>query len=136
MRDCQQKRMKSYLLPEPVYRQAYWALRDLSRMKEELSYMKEERDMISAGEKVLSNFAYGTGFVSDGTGNKAIKIAHLSARIVAIESAFDEIPPKYREGLRRKNVENRGYSLDAHINTWKKWQQVLMYHVAKNLQIV
>ncbi len=136
MEDYQQKRMKSFLLPEPVYRQAYWALRDLRRMKEELSYMTEERDMIAAGEKTLSNFAYGTGFVSDGTGNKAIKIAHLSSRIVAIEAAFDEIPPKYRAGLIRKNVDNLGYSLDVHINTWKKWQQVLMYHVAKNLQII
>lgn len=136
MKDCQQKRMKSFLLPEPVYRQAYWALRDLRRMKEELSHMTEERDMIAAGEKTLSNFAYGTGLVSDGTGNKAIKIAHLSSRIVAIEAAFDEIPPKYRAGLIRKNVDNLGYSLDFHINTWKKWQQVLVYHVAKNLQII
>lgn len=136
MEDYQQKRMKSFLLPEPVYRQAYWALRDLRRMKEELSYMTEERDMIAAGEKTLSNFTYGTGFVSDRTGNKAIKIAHLSSRIVAIEAAFDEIPPKYRAGLIRKNVDNLGYSLDFHINTWKKWQQVLVYHVAKNLQII
>ena len=92
--------------------------------------------MIAAGEKTLSNFTYGTGFVSDRTGNKAIKIAHLSSRIVAIEAAFDEIPPKYRAGLIRKNVDNLGYSLDFHINTWKKWQQVLVYHVAKNLQII
>ncbi len=136
MGDYQQKRMKSYLLPEPVYRQAYWALRDLRRMKEELSYMTEERDMIAAGEKSLSNIGFGTGVIRDGTGNKAVKIVNLSARILAIEAAFDEIPEKYRAGLIRKNVDNLGYSLDTHINTWKKWQQVLMYHVAKNLQII
>lgn len=135
MKDYQQKKLKPYLMPEPVYRQAYWALRDLKRMKEELSRLMEERDMIAAGEKSLSNFAYGTSIVSDGTGNRAVDIAHLSSRIFAIEAAFNEIPEKYREGLWRKNVENSYYTGDTHLNTWKKWQQILIYHIAKNLQI-
>ncbi len=135
MRDYQQKKMKVYLFPEPVYRQSYWALRDLNRMKEELKRLNEERDVIAVGEKNMSNYGFGTGRISDITGNRAVKIAHLSSRILAIEAAFDEIPEKYRRGLWRKNVENLGYPGDAHINTWKKWQQILMYHVAKNLQI-
>ena len=92
MRDYQQKKMKVYLLPEPVYRQSYWALRDLNRMKEELKRLNEERDVIAVGEKNMSNYGFGTGRISDITGNRAVKIAHLSSRILAIEAAFDEIP--------------------------------------------
>ena len=55
MKDYQQKRMKTYLMPEPVYRQAYWALRDLKRMKEELAHLLEERDLISASVAEASN---------------------------------------------------------------------------------
>lgn len=135
MKDYQLRKLKPYLMPETVYKQAYWALRDLKRMKEELSRRMEERDMIAAGEKNLSNFAYGTGVVSDKTGNRAVEIAHLSSRILAIEAAFDEIPEKYRDGLWRKNVENSYFPGETHINTWKKWQQILIYHIAKNLQI-
>lgn len=52
-----------------------------------------------------------------------------------METAFDTIPEKYRSGLWRKNVENLTFGDGAHLNTWKKWQQVLMFNVAKNLQI-
>lgn len=135
MKDYQQKKMKTYLMPEPVYRQAYWALRDLKRMKEELAHLLEERDLISASVAEASNFASGTGKISDVTGNRAIKITQLSARVLAMETAFDTIPEKYRGGLWQKNVENLTFGDGAHLNTWKKWQQVLMFNVAKNLQL-
>ena len=139
MRDYQQKKMKVYLLPEPVYRQSYWALRDLNRMKEELKRLNEERDVIAVGEKNMSNYGFGTGRISDITGNRAelfidTKLGEGMA-VARRRGRYDEIPEKYRRGLWRKNVENLGYPGDAHINTWKKWQQILMYHVAKNLQI-
>ncbi len=126
---------KRFVIPQTVYRQAYWALRDLGRMKEELARLEDERDLIASGEKILSNFDFGTSFVSDNTGNRAVKIANLSSRILAIEAAFYEIPEKYRLGLWDKNVENIDYPGPTHLNTWKKWQQVLIYYVAKNLQL-
>lgn len=135
MSDHQQKSLKRFLLPEAVFRQAYWAMRDMNRMKAELTRLNEERDVIASGTGILSNQSFGTSTISDITGNRAVKIAHLSSRILAIEAAFDEIPEEYRQGLWDKNVENLGYSASAHANTWKKWQQVLMFHVARNLQI-
>lgn len=135
MKDYQQRRMKSYLLPEPVYRQAYWALRDLKRMKAELAQLMEERDLIISGDISMSNITSGTGNICDYTANRAIKIAQLSSRVLAIEAAFDEIPEKYRKGLWKKNVENKAFGDGAHPNTWKKWQQILIFNIAKNLQI-
>ncbi len=135
MNDYQQRTLKRFLLPEAVFKQAYWAMRDMNRMKGELERLNEERDVIASGGRILSNLSFSTNTISDITGNRAVKIAHLSSRILAIEAAFDEIPEEYRQGLWDKNVENLGYSGDAHANTWKKWQQILMFHIARNLQI-
>ena len=37
MREYQVKRLKDYRLPEAVYRQALWAVKDTNRLKEELN---------------------------------------------------------------------------------------------------
>lgn len=42
MKDYQQKRMKNHVLPQPVYRQALWAVKDLLRMKRRLSELRSE----------------------------------------------------------------------------------------------
>lgn len=134
MKNYQQKRMKSYLMPEPVYRQAYWATRDLKRMRQELAALAEGRDSIVASEGLRIKTG-SVGIIRDVTAERALKIVRLSSRVEAIETAFSDIPEKYRWGLWQRNVENGDYGEGAHINTWRRWQQVLMYNVAKNLQI-
>lgn len=49
MRDYQYKKIKEYILPEAVYRQALWAARDMGRLMEKLA---EARDRL--GETVPS----------------------------------------------------------------------------------
>ena len=68
--------------------------------------------------------------------NRAAEIANLSWRIDAIVSAFDTVPEKYRKGIENKLVYDVPYNDNFHPNTWKKWQQVLLYYVAKNLHIM
>ena len=70
------------------------------------------------------------------TGNKATEIANLSRRIDAIVSAFDAVPEQYRKGIEDKLIYDVPYSDDYHPNTWKRWQQVFIFNVAKNLQIM
>jgi hypothetical protein len=135
MKEYQQKKMRSYVMPEAVYRQALWALKDLPRLREELKQLVEERDLITSGALIVSDVTFGTGKISDSTGNRAVKIANISSRILAIESAFAEIPDKYRKGLWIRNIENAKYEDGAHPNTWKKWQQILIFHIAQNLQL-
>ena len=136
MKDYQQKRMKDYVLPQPVYRQALWAVKDLLRLKSKLSELR--RQAYSPGESNMLKpcVGYGSGFVSDSTGNRAVEIANLSCRIDAIVSAFDSIPEKYRSGVENKLVYDIPYSDDYHPNTWKRWQQVFLYNVAVNLHIL
>lgn len=56
-------------------------------------------------------------------------------KIQAIEDAFFQIPYEYREGIRLKLTEGKEYGDDFHANTWKKWQQIFIFHVAKNLSL-
>ena len=136
MKDYQQKRMKDYVLPQPVYRQALWAVKELLRLKNKLSELR--RQAYSPGERNLLKpcVGYGSGFVCDSTGKNAVEIANLSCRIDAIVSAFDSIPEKYRSGVENKLVYDIPYSDDYHPNTWKRWQQVFLYNVAVNLHIL
>ena len=46
MREYQVKRLKDYKLPEAVYRQALWAIKDVNRLKEELNRTVEDIDSI------------------------------------------------------------------------------------------
>lgn len=136
MKDYQQKKMKNHVLPQPVYRQALWAVKDLLRLKSRLSELRRESYVPGERNLLQPCMGYGTGYVCDVTGNRAAEIANLSWRIDAIVSAFDTVPEKYRKGIENKLVYDVPYNDDFHPNTWKKWQQVFLYYVAKNLHIM
>ena len=133
-REYQLKRMKNYVLPETVYRQALWAVKDLNRLKEELNKAVENVDNIHSPN--FFNESIGSGYYSDITAKKADKLIALTNRIEGIETALFSIPEKYREGIRRKLVDGKSYGDEFHPNTWKKWQQVYIYNVAKNLGLI
>ena len=133
-REYQLKKMKNYVLPETVYRQALWAVKDLNRLREELNNAIENVDNIHSPN--FFNESIGTGFYSDITAKKADKLITLTNRIESIEAALFSIPEKYREGIKQKLVDGKSYGDEFHPNTWKKWQQVYIYNVAKNLGLI
>lgn len=133
-REYQLKKMKNYVLPETVYRQALWAVKDLNRLKEELNKAVENVDNIHSPN--FFNESIGSGYYSDITAKKADKLIALTNRIESIEAALFSIPEKYREGIKQKLVDGKSYGDEFHPNTWKKWQQVYIYNVAKNLGLI
>ena len=133
MKEYQQKRMKSYRLPEAVYRQALWAVRDLPRLKENLETLEQS---VGIGASVLPDGSAGKYKIfSDRTGEQAGRLAELSLRIGAMEKALEEIPAPYREGILNKLAYGIAYGDEFHPNTWKKWQQIYLYHVALGLRL-
>lgn len=135
MNDYQLKKGNSYLLPQTVYRQALYAVKDLTRLKKKLLYLEYDVSGIVPGDPsaIMSN----GGSISDVTGNRASEIALTESRIKAIESAFEMVPDKYRRGLKEKIIYDvPSEKLDHSVNTWKKWQQVLLFHVAVNLKLL
>ncbi|MBR5129371.1 MAG: hypothetical protein IKU67_04905 [Firmicutes bacterium] len=134
IREYQARRMKDYVLPEAVYRQALWATKDLNRLKDELNKTMEDVDTVSSHSFI--NESMGQGLYSDITAKKAERLVILSSRIDSIESALFYIPERYRNGISRKLHEGNDFGDEFHPNTWKKWQQVYIYHVAKNLGLI
>lgn len=134
MNDYQQRRMTDYVLPQAVYRQALYAVKDLNRLKRKLTYLEESACLLEGREiKIVTT---GKGKVTDFTAKIAVDLATLKMRIGAIEEAFLSVPAEYRGAIRDKLQFDVPYSEDHSINTWKKWQQVLIYHVADNLKII
>ena len=97
-------------------------------------YVAENVDNIHSPN--FFNESIGTGFYSDITAKKADKLITLTNRIESIEAALFSIPEKYREGIKQKLVDGKSYGDEFHPNTWKKWQQVYIYNVAKNLGLI
>lgn len=131
MKDYQQKKMKEFVLPDTVYRQALWAIRDMPRIMKEIEELQE----ISLPAGTAVHEPQIRGMYSDRTGKTAVRLATLSAKTAAIESAFVSVPEKYREGIRNKLFYGIPYGDDYHPNTWKKWQQVYIYNVARKLDL-
>ena len=133
MENYQQKRLKAFLLPEPVYRQALWAVKDVPRMKKVLQEAIEREGSLPNQDFSTMRTYEGTTQSTSITERRAMQIVNLSMKIDAIESALTKIPEKYRDGIRNKLMDGIPYGDQCHSNTWKKWQQMYIFYVAKNL---
>lgn len=132
-REYQARKAKPFILPETVYRQALWAVKDVNRMKDELAKLSDDIDTLHRPGIVRE--CASRGYYSDSTANKAQKMVMIENRLDAIDNALLQIPEKYRIGIQRKLCDGEKYGEQFHLNTWKRWQQVFIYHVAKNLGI-
>lgn len=132
----QKRKDRGIVLPQNVYRQALYAIKDLPRLKRKLEEVKTCAYSIPA-VSIRNGAGPGNFAICDYTGNHAIVIANIETRINAIETAFDEIPGKYRNGIFNKLVYDIPYDTElCCLNTWKKWQQVVVYCAANNLNIL
>ena len=133
MKDYQLKSIKSCKLPEAVYRQALWAVKDLPRMKEKLMELEEMLDCLPSAYVDTPRKSSGT--VSDQTAQLASRMANLAFRNQMIEGSLQAVPAVYRDGILGKLAYGIPYSDCFHANTWKRWQQVYLYQVAMELHL-
>ena len=132
MSEKQRKRMQSYVLPETVYRQALWAVKDLPRMRKKL---EELEDSLDSMPQAYSGMPRGGSGPADLTALRAGEMAGLSMRIRAIEESLGSVPETYRDSILDKLAYGVPYPDYVHMNTWKKWQQVYLYQVAVALRL-
>ncbi len=133
--EYQQRRMKSYLLPRAVYKQAVWALKDLIRLEGKLEELRQ-RAYYPASPDFAKVCAASLAQVRDTTGDMACQLQVLEERIEAMKTAAASLPEKYREGVVDRLVLDVPFGDRYHLNTWQKWQQVFVYHVAVNLGLL
>lgn len=110
-REWQQRRQSEYVMPDEVYYQTLWAVRDLPRMEDKLMVMEER------GE-------YGS-----------VENLSLRSRVNSIRNALDEVPDIYREPI-LKNIKLRYTGSEFPDIMYKIWKQKFLYNVARNLSIM
>lgn len=135
MREWQQTKFKELVLPDTVYYESLWAVRDLHRMEEQLDVLNDD---INSGD------IHTTSLVSDinvdydmvkPTEDVALKKANLERRIKAINDALDSVPIAYRQFIMDNIVLQKGYSCFPN-KFWRIWKQKFLYNVAKNLLLI
>ena len=99
MKDYQLKSLKSCKLPETVYRQALWAVKDLPRMKEKLMELEEMADCLPSAYVDMPRKS--SSSVSDQTAQLASQMANLAFRIQTIERSLQAVPVVYRDGIEK-----------------------------------
>lgn len=133
--EYQPRKEKDFLIPQAVYKQAVWAVKDLPRLREKFSVLKG--DAYSIGSHNLLVQAGLNGLLSDVTSNNAIELVNLSFRINAIEEAAEMLPEKYKMGVLTHITNDVLYDETfANIKTWRRWQQVFIYYCALNLKLL
>ena len=135
MREWQQTRFKDLVMPDTVYYQTVWAVRDLPRMEEEL---ERKRSDIASGSIVPGGIVSDNGSkysVSKPTERAAESKAVLEMRVDAIHSALEEVPHVYRQFIMDNIVMQKGYKSFPN-KLWRIWKQKFLFRVAKNLEIM
>ncbi len=116
-REWQQTKMKDFLMPDAVYYQSIWAVRDLDRMEKRVRELK-------------GNFSYETAVVSDvknayniskPTEKDAVELVVLEERVDAIRRALDIVPESYRKYIMSNIVlKNSGVTFPDRL--WRIWE--------------
>ena len=116
----------SYRVPKAVYYQCFWLIKDLDRLRrlEAVANYRGRTD-----ELVF--------YVDDDT---VIKNAEVLSRakwkLECVRRALEEVPEEYRQSTIDCISYNVPYGDTAHENTWRKWRQVFIYELAKNLLLI
>ena len=117
---------KKYSIPKAVYFQCCWIVKDMERLRrleaignytartDEQVYFVDEEQVIKNAE-VLSQAAW---------------------KLECIRKALTKVPKEYRQATLDCIVYNLPYGDMAHENTWRKWREVFIRELAKNLLLI
>lgn len=131
-REWQQTKFKEYVMPDPVYYQSLWAVRDLERMEARLEELRREKKNYG-GSFICESRS--PSLLSRPTEKHALEMAVLEERINAIKDALSIVPESYRAFVLSNIIlktSGKGYPNKL----WKVWKQRFLFQVAKNLSIM
>lgn len=111
-REWQQTKLIEYLLPNEVYYQCLWAVRDLDRMEKQIGEILNGKRQCSDYEKIK-----------------------IEARVKAIKRALYGVPEGYR-GYVMESIMQRSSNQNYPNKFWRIWKQRFLYNVAVNLAII
>jgi len=124
--DYQRTKSNPYILPENLYKQTLYQIRDYNRICEEIKDLPTRSPAPPDGQPRGN----GTGNPTEYTG---VKLAQYKTIKEAIEKARNDIPVEYREGVWKKVMYNSNYPIDADPSTYWRYKCKFVYSVAKYL---
>lgn len=135
MREWQQTRFKNICMPDAVYYQTLWAVRDLYRMEDRVQELDREITQGDiGGASIVSSGSHDYGRVKPAE-KLADEKMRLETRIRAIRGALEVVPVDYRSFI-LDHVIYQAKKTDVPSNIWRVWKQKFLFHVAKNLALV
>lgn len=132
-REWQQTRFKEFVMPDAVYYQSIWAVRDLRRMENRIREI--DRDVSPSYDGSLVSDRCRDFSSKRPTEKKAMEKILLQTKIKAIQRALYQVPEAYRDCV-LNNVAFRKESFSCNPKIWKIWKQRFLYNVAKNLSLM
>lgn len=133
-REWQQTRFPEFVMPDAVYYQSIWAVRDLSRMEKRVMELENDRQNYGRRDNVVKDRRVDYRLANP-TEKRALEKVLLENRIKAIYSALNIVPESYRKFI-YENITIRKEPAGFHTKIWKIWKQRFLYHVAKNLSLM
>ena len=135
MREWQQTRFKSICMPDAVYYQSIWAVRDMYRMEQRVKELDE--DILAGDIGSASLVGTGAGDYSriKPTERSVLEKMRLESRIKAIRGALKGVPPAYRDFI-LDNIIYQSKSTEIPNRVWRVWKQKFLFSVAQNLALM
>lgn len=115
-----------YKVPKAVYYQCVWVVKDLERLRR-----LEAVGKVSPDDDELVFFMDDDDMVKD----EAVILAARD-RIRCIRKALEALPPEYRQTTLDSIVYGAPFADTAHTNTWRRWRQIFISELAKNLLLI
>ena len=135
MREWQQTKFKDLVMPDAVYYQTIWAVRDLDRMESDLRNMEQDIRLGNIPSTSIVSDDVNTYTVSNPTEYMVVQKAQLEKRVEAIRSALETVPPAYRQFILDNIVKQKAYKCFPN-KLWRVWKQRFLFNVAKNLELM
>ena len=133
-REWQQTKQKEYVMPDTVYYQSLWAVRDLNRMEARLEELEEDKGEREKSGSVVHEPG-NSGSLWQPTEDNAMEKVILEERVKAIHNALSIVPDIYRPYILNNIILKKSGS-DFPNKFWKIWKQRFLFYVAKNLSLI
>lgn len=132
-REWQVKKLPEYVMPNAVYYQSLWAVRDLERMESRLKELKSGGVQRFGFQVKEPGRRYGAK--RSNVEANALEAAIIEERVEAINKALMDVPELYRETI-LDSVNQKEVEMIYSTKLWKIWKQKFLYNVAKNLSLM
>ena len=135
VREWQQTKFKNLVMPDAVYYQCIWAVRDLERMEDQLREIEQDISTGSIPSTSIVSDGSNMYSVSKPTEFKAVQKVQLEKRVEAIRGALETVPLAYRQFIMDNITKQKAYKCFPN-KLWRIWKQRFLFHVAKNLELM